>query len=305
MPQQGMRVVGIVALAVVALGAPACERSLSPQTGAGRLSPEGLPIATALPAASSWCIVTYGPGGAAEVASWDAPTRTFINNGDYWTVDDGSRVVEEGAIDGKWRMFRSYDARGVPAGYRYEEQGQALYNYDQHNEYDAGGRLLASHQVYTSSNMRTTVAYQYEGQHLRGVTTHTEQDGQTWDTTLRFAWDGERVVARDWGDETAPDERDVRRYDESGRLVGADIDFGFTGPDDRFVASDGKIDIRYQWTYDDAGRITRLDQDGRYSVPPPGLDGTPDESLIFDPACVDIAVVPSALYRIERWLAPL
>jgi hypothetical protein len=301
-----MRVVEILtlALAVVASGAPACERSLSPPTGAGRLSAEGGPIATPLPAASASCLVTYEPGGVALTASWDAPTRTFTLNGSYWTVDDGSRVVEEGVTDGQFRMFHSYDARGVPASYRYEEQGQLLYSYDQHNEYDAGGRLLASHRVYTTSIDRITIVYQYEGQHLAGLTTHTETDVQTSDTAMRFAWDGERVVARVWGDETAPDERDVRTYGASGRLVGADTDLGFTGPDGTFTASDGRPDVRYQWTHDDAGRITRFDQDGIFAIPPPGLDGAPDESTTFEPACADIAVVPRALYRIESWLAP-
>jgi len=35
-----------------------------------------------------------------------------------------------------------------------------------------------------------------------------------------------------------------------------------------------------------------------------GLDGAPNESITFEPACADIAVVPRALYRIESWLAP-
>jgi hypothetical protein len=304
MSHRGIRVVGIVTMAVV--GSLACDdRQLTPQTGAGRLGPEGLPLATALPAASAWCIVTYEPGDAIT-ASWDAPSRTFAYNGGYWTVDAGGRVVEEGETGGRWRIFRDYDARGVPANYRYEEQGQVLYHYDQHNEYDPDGRLLASHRVYTTGSTRATTAYQYEGTHLTGITEHTEQDGQTWESSQRLAWNGDRVVAREWwSTATAPDERDVRSYGASGRLLGTDFDFGFTGPDDTFTASDGTADVRGQWMYDDAGRIIRYAQDGRYSAPPPGLDGTPDETISFDPACAEIAVVPGALYRFESWLAPL
>jgi hypothetical protein len=192
----------------------------------------------------------------------------------------------------------------VPASYRYEEQGQLLYSYDQHNEYDAGGRLLASHRVYTTSIDRITITYQYEGQHLAGVTAHTEGDGQPWEAAVRFAWDGERVVGRYFSDETAPGERDVRRYDATGRLDEDDTDFGVTAPDGTVTPSDGRPDVRYHWTHDDAGRITRFDQDGIFAIPPPGLDGAPDESITFEPACAEIAVVPRALYRIESWLAP-
>jgi hypothetical protein len=303
MSHRGMRVVGISLLVVI--GAPACERQLRPPSGAGRISLEGLPIATSLPSASMWCIVTYQPPtGASITASWDAPTRTLAFNGRYWTLDAGLHVVEEGQSDGRYRMIRSYDAHGVPTSYRYEEYGQTLYSYDQENEYDAAGVLVASERVYTSSVERTAIAYQYAGQHLTGVTMKHESEGQTWDFAERLTWDGERVVAREQGDTAAPDRRDVRSYDAGGRLIQADTDFGFIDAQGAFNPSDGTLDVRFQWTLDAAGRVTASAQDGTYALPPPGLDGVPDEIISFEPACAEIAVVPVALYQIESWLAP-
>ena len=130
MPQRGMRVVEIVtlALAVGASGALACDRPLTPDDGGGPSRPRRAADRDR-PAHRERLVrrdLRARRRGADGQLGWPPPA-TFTFNGGYWTVDAGlpgrrGRAKRTGGFAGS----TSYDAQGVPASYRYEEQGQVL-----------------------------------------------------------------------------------------------------------------------------------------------------------------------------------
>jgi hypothetical protein len=301
MSHQGVNVGGVVALIVA--GMTACDGG----SDGTPLGPEGVPIATALPAASAWCIITRKPSGEANTASWDAPSRTFSFDGLYWKVDERLRVVEEGTLGDGWRKGRTYDAYGATATSFEEDllhETEILSYYE--NEHDAAGRLTASVVSRYSGDQKATIdyQYQYQGDHLINVATTTDGVGR-W---TRFTWEGDRVVTREVGNSTSTERREVRSYDGSGRLERGDFDGGFlavnggTG-DSYYTTPDGTPDQRHQWTHDAAGRIATFDEDAGTALFPT-IDGVSEAGNVYDPACAAIAVVPGVLYQFESWLAP-
>lgn len=72
----------------------------------------------------------------------------------------------------------------------------------------------------------------------------------------------------------------------------------------KIAIADGTPDIRQRWEYDEAGRIVRFEQDGTTILDNPYIDGVPDETITFEPAGAEIAVLPEELYRLPFWLAP-
>src|SRR5262245_5295771 len=129
-----------IAGAVIGL-LPGCDGQLS--TGPAAVDAEGLPIAAVLPQTSASCTLGYPPLRVVETASWDAGTRTFTLGNLYWKLDERGRTVEYGQTDGQWRHLITLDDHGVTKAFTYEWQGgqSAENSWDQHNTYDATGRL--------------------------------------------------------------------------------------------------------------------------------------------------------------------
>jgi hypothetical protein len=61
-------------------------------------------------------------------------------------------------------------------------------------------------------------------------------------------------------------------------------------------------DLRLSWTYDESGRIVRHELDGNNLADGSYIDGEPDLVEIFEPSCADIALVPTQLYHVPRWM---
>lgn len=290
----------IALAALMTVATVACDGQLTPSDPAP-VDAEGLPILAALPQTSGTCVLTHAPAGLTSTASWDASTRTFTHGNLYWKLDERVFTVEYGQTDGQWRHLMTRDEHGVTTAFTYEWQaGQSAENsWDQTNVYDGAGRLTGSGLVYRSGVRRVFYEYFYTDGRLVLVDSLAEQNGTTSRNRTELFWQGEKLVARERGSESAKYGRDTRSYDVSGRLVGIDIDGAGLAP-----RIDGTPDLRRQWTYDGAGRVASYLEDGTEILDAPVVDGVPDGVTTFEPACAEIAALPLQLYNMMSWLEP-
>jgi YD repeat-containing protein len=196
------------------------------------------------------------------------------------------------------------DEHGVLTAFTYEWNGAptAENSFDQTNVYDADGRLTSSATAFRSGTRQSNTEYQYEAGRLVSITNANVYDGQPSQSVVTLSWQGGRPVSRERGDTFATSAsglrgRDTRFYDGTGRLIRVDVDGGGLG-----TPVDGTMDMRRTWSYDGAGRIVHHEQDGTEAFDAPVIDGVPDSTATFDPACAAIAVLPRELYLLESWL---
>ncbi len=294
---------GLIGLALT--GALACNDGRLPPSDPGPLAtgPEGIPIALALPVVSGACALT-DQNGQVTTATWDAATFTFTLGTLYWRLDQQGRTLEYGQTDGQWRESMTRDSHGVITGFSYEWQGgiYAPDSFDQTNTYDSAGRLIATTQTYRDGSRSVENVYQYEAERLTSSTMHAEQAGApAWDTSTHYLWNDARVYAREFSDASHAYSRETRTFDDAGRLIRVDVDGAGLAP-----TIDGTPDIRRDWSYDLAGRVSQFASDGTAgaAVDAPIVDGVPDGTTAFDPACAGIAVRPDVLYGFQSWLQP-
>jgi hypothetical protein len=250
--------------------------------------------ASPLSAPSASCTLTHGdPVVRRTTASWDAAARTFSQGTSYWKLDASARVVERGATDGQWRHLMSYDDHGVTKEFVYQWEGAEVpeNSWDQHNEYDTSGRLRARERVFRSGTRRTNTTYEYSGDRLTVV--RDQEVG----TEYRLVWRDGRLVARETTSASTLRSRQTRQFDGAGRVVQVDTDGAGLAP-----SVDGRPDVSLRWQYNGEGRLVRFELDGDTPLDAPVVDGRPDQIIDFDPACANIALLPGALYLLERWL---
>ncbi|HEY7376316.1 MAG TPA: hypothetical protein VIF57_29420 [Polyangia bacterium] len=293
---------GFVGLAGLTLGgALGCNDGHLPPSdpGPSGTGPEGIPVALALPVVSGACTLT-DQAGQVTTATWEATTFTFTLGTLYWRLDQQARTAEYGQTDGQWRESMTRDSHGVLTGFTYEWQGAeyAPDSFDQTNTYDSAGRLIGTKVIYRDGSRSVETMYQYEAERLTSSATHAESTiAAASDTSTRYLWNDARLYGREFSAASQAYSLETRSFDDAGRLVRIDIDGAGLGP-----AIDGTPDLRRDWSYDGAGRVSQFVSDGTAAFDAPVVDGVPDGTTTFDPACAGIAVRPDVLYGFQSWL---
>ncbi len=293
--------VGLVGLTFA--GALGCGDARLPPSDPLGTGPEGIPVALALPAASGACTLT-DQSGQVTPATWDASSLTFTLGTLYWRLDPQAHVVEYGQTDGQWRQAMTRDSHGVITGFTYEWQGTeyAPDSFDQTNTYDSAGRLIGTKVIYRDGSRSEENVYHYDAERLTSSSTHVESTTATpptSDTSTRYLWNDARLYGREFSDASHAYSLETRSFDDAGRLSRVDIDGAGLGP-----TIDGTPDLRRDWSYDGAGRVSQFVSDGTTAFDAPAVDGVPDGTTSFDPACAGIAVRPDVLYGFQSWLQP-
>ena len=287
---------------MVLAGASGCgdRRPSSSDPQALAIGSEGIPLPPVFPVASGSCTLT-DQTGQSTTATWDASTWTFSLGNLYWRVDAYADVREYGQTDGQWREVMDRDRQGAITSFTYEWQGSSYApdSWDQTNSYNALGQLIGSEQVFRDGSRRVVNAYQYDDAgRLVATTTHTmEADGTASDSSTRYLWNDSLVYGREISDGSHAYSLETRTFDDADRLIRVDIDGAGLGP-----SIDGTPDLRRSWSYDEAGRPARFQSDGTTALDAPVVDGVPDGTTIFDPACARIAVLPAVLYGFQLWV---
>jgi hypothetical protein len=291
--------VGLVGLTLA--GAVGCSDGHLPPSDPGSPGAEGIPIALALPVASGACTLTDQAGQVTN-ATWDAPSMTFTLGTLYWRLDEQARVTEYGQTDGQWRQSMARDSHGVITGFTYEWQGASYApdSFDQTNTYDSAGRLIGTKLIYRDGSRSVETVYHFEAERLTSSTTHAESTtAAASDTSTRYLWNDARLYGREFSDASHAYSLETRSFDDAGRLLRVDIDGAGLAP-----AIDGTPDLRRGWSYDGAGHVSHFESDGTTAFDAPVVDGVPDSATTFAPACAGIAVLPRALYGFDSWLQP-
>jgi len=292
-----------VAIALLALGgAVGCGDHLPSSTDPKTLAvgPEGIPIGLALPVASGSCTLT-DQSGTKTTASWDSATRTFTLGTLTWRLDDQARVVEYGEPTQQWRHLMTRDEHGVITAFTYEWQGavSAMNSWDQTNSYDSAGHLTGTEQIFRDGSGHLVNTYQYEAALLASSTQHSERQGTASDTSTQYTWSDGRLQAREFSSTLRGYSRETRTFDDAGRLIRVEVDGAGLAP-----VIDGTPDLRSDWSYDAAGRVARTAYDGTEALDAPVVDGISDGTIDYDAACAGLAVLPNVLYSFQSWLPP-
>ncbi len=244
--------------------------------------------------------------GAGGTAAWDAVARKLTLDGMWWVLNEQGLVVSTGQIaDPVWRHELTYDPHQTPASFNYYWQDKVVpaNSWTQDNTYDEEGRLTRSVRTYLDIAGRvSTVDYEYTDGELTSETQVHVPDAQTSPAGAKVThYVREDGLVREVTREALGViyNRTYASYDDRGRLVRLDSDGNGLAP-----TPDGTTDIRREWTYDDLGNCTGFTQDGTEILDAPFVDGVPDETRTFDPSCASIALLPEELYRYPAWYAP-
>jgi hypothetical protein len=244
-------------------------------------------------------------GSDSKKVSWDAVSGRLQteyeipgrpSSIDYWVLDSRGRPLEERSSGGS-SFVKTYEANGGVTSLGVDVPGTL---WSQSNEYDVQGRLVSYVRSYADGvhgNASDTGTFEYVGPLLVRTTRSGADDDQYRSTHFEYA--SGRVSALEHAASGHTYSRHVPSYDEQGRLVRLDIDGAGLIPN-----IDGIPDIRQSWSYDAEGRLIHFEQDGTELNDAPIVDGVPDEQQNFEPACADIAALPGALYRLPSWSLP-
>jgi hypothetical protein len=191
-----------------------------------------------------------------------------------------------------------YDELGTMNSFTYVWEGgeSTINSWDQTNEYE-GDALISFLRIHRSADRQVSQTREYTEGLLARLTQEQWASG-TWSSySMKLARKGELVS--------------VMTYEREGQVTGtvsAEYDDGYLTVVDMdgtgFGIGDGMPDIRQRWEYDEERRIIRFEQDGTTINDNPYIDGIPDDTVVFEPECAEIAVYPEALYRLPNWLAP-
>jgi hypothetical protein len=282
------------------------QSELLDDTQPGGAAVEGLrgPVIAAFPAASGTCRVSFPVAGGtdSETVSWDELSGRLQTE---YEIPGQPTVINYWVLDTRGQPREEGSSVGSSLVRTYDVNGGVTSLgidvpgslWSQSNEYDLQGRLVSYVRTYVNGDASGTGTFEYAGALLMRTTRSGTDDDQYWSTHFEYA--SGRVSAVEHAALGHAYSRHVPSYDEAGRLVRLDIDGAGLSPN-----IDGIPDIRQSWSYDAEGRLIRFEQDGTELNDAPIVDGVPDEQKNFEAACADIAILPGALYRLPSWSLP-
>lgn len=263
----------------------------------------GAGAGSALPPSGSCRITEPGPYEnmtSSWIVSWDAERRVYSMNDTSWFVrfDEHGWMVEIAQPPESQSLFE-YDPYGniTSNTYRWNGIENLTGSWDQTNDYDAEGRLSASHRVLREGDLIIDETFGYSGRLLTRRDRESDGPDGRFQDTVHFVREDGRIVRVDHEGGGVVNMRYTASYDAAGRLIEFETDF----PSEINDLDDDVVDSRERWFYDDAGRVSRYEADGLdFTL----ADGVIDQWQSYEPACADIAVLPEFLYHMPVWLMP-
>jgi len=290
---RGLAVVGFMCLALLGgCGGESIGAAVEGARGGGAGGSAGASGGTTPTTGGDDCRVTFLDGEQGETSSYvyrfDPEQRTLATRTYFYELDDAGRTVkvygnqDEAPV---WYWTDTYDTYGNVTSNDHYSVGMRTYV----NVYEDGvmGPRLQFVIATGQGSQRLSTMYEYDDAAAPDTWTRAEEDDDDGgDSDLdrvvtRALVDGrpESIVIRD-GLGTALSAW-YHEYDADGRIVVVERDAGYwpgDGPDD--IAN-----IRWRWTRDDAGNVSRFEQDGTDSLDDPHVNDLPDYAEDYSSGC--------------------